>query len=169
MLTGQGTDRTNPGYLTFCALNSKHPQQIFFLRYRFQSSGIDLPTVGAGLFFAESCYELGDSMFQSIAMTFSKYFDFKSRATRTEFWTFYIFTFVVLFALGLIEGILIGIGLSNFTGLANLAYLIQFIPSISCAVRRVRDTGKNVWFVLFPIVNFILLFFPSSPQETDEE
>ena len=125
--------------------------------------------MGAGLFFPERYYELGDSMFQSIAMTFSKYFDFKGRATRREFWTFYIFLLLLLTTLQLSEGILSGIGLGAFNGLANIVSLITFIPNISCAVRRIRDTGKNVWFALFPIVNFILLFFPSAPQETHEE
>jgi uncharacterized membrane protein YhaH (DUF805 family) len=108
-------------------------------------------------------------MFQSIAMTFSKYFEFKGRATRKEFWTFYVFLLILLFTLNLIEGFLSGIGLGNFNGLANIVSLITFIPNISCAVRRIRDTGKNVWFALFPIVNFILLFFPSAPEETRED
>jgi uncharacterized membrane protein YhaH (DUF805 family) len=108
-------------------------------------------------------------MFQSIAMTFSKYFDFKGRASRKEFWTFYIFLLLLLTTLQLSEGILSGVGLGAFNGLANIVSLITFIPNISCAVRRIRDTGKNVWFALFPIVNFILLFFPSAPQEAHEE
>lgn len=108
-------------------------------------------------------------MFQSIAMTFSKYFDFKGRATRREYWTFYLFLLIVIVTLTIFEGFLSGIGLVNFNGLANIVSLITFIPNISCAVRRIRDTGKNVWFALFPFINFILLFFPSAPQETDEE
>ena len=111
----------------------------------------------------------GDSMIQSIAMTFSKFFEFKGRATRKEYWTFYVFFFVVIFTLQVFEGFLSGIGLGDFNGLANIVSLISFIPNISCAVRRIRDTGKNVWFALFPIVNFILLFFPSAPEETHED
>jgi len=108
-------------------------------------------------------------MFQSIVMTFSKYFEFRGRATRREYWTFYLFFLVVIVTLTIFEGFLSGIGLGNFNGLANMLSVISFIPNLSCAVRRIRDTGKNVWFALFPIVNFILLFFPSAPQETHEE
>jgi len=108
-------------------------------------------------------------MIQSISMTFSKYFEFKGRASRTEFWTFYIFIFLVALVFSLGEGFLKGLGLGSFSGIANVFFLITFIPNISCAVRRIRDTGKNVWFALFPIVNFILLFFPSQPTETQED
>jgi uncharacterized membrane protein YhaH (DUF805 family) len=108
-------------------------------------------------------------MLQSIAMTFSKYFEFKGRATRKEYWTFTIFFTVILFVLQLTENLSTFVGVGIFNGIAGLVSLITFIPNFTCAVRRIRDTGKSVWFVLFPIINFILLFFPSAPEETHED
>jgi uncharacterized membrane protein YhaH (DUF805 family) len=99
-------------------------------------------------------------MFDTIGMSFSKYVDFKGRATRKEFWTFYAFTFVAAFVLAIIEGAM------GISGLSNLVILATVIPSISCGVRRMHDAGKSGWFILVPLYNFILLCTPSKPEIT---
>ena len=74
-----------------------------------------------------------------------KYAVFDGRASRTEFWMFTLFSFIVGVVLGIIDGILhlkgtYGIGVLG--GLYNLAVLL---PSIGVAIRRLHDTGRSGW------------------------
>ena len=102
-------------------------------------------------------------MFDTIGMSFNKYFDFKGRATRKEFWSFYIFTFIVAFAFGLLEGVL------GISGLSNLVILATIIPSVSCGIRRMHDAGKSGWFIIVPIANLVFLLTSSIPEDVKEE
>ena len=100
-------------------------------------------------------------MFDTIGMSLSKYFDFKGRATRKEFWTFYFFTLIVIFLAGIVEGLL------GVTGISNLALLASMIPSISCGVRRMHDVGKSGWFIIVPFANIIFLLSASVPEVSE--
>ena len=80
----------------------------------------------------------------AIASFFSKYATFSGRATRAEFWWFFLFTF-----LG---------GLIPIVGL--IFALAVLIPSIAVAVRRLHDTDRSGWWLLIgliPLVGFIVL------------
>jgi uncharacterized membrane protein YhaH (DUF805 family) len=89
-------------------------------------------------------------MGNAISTCFKKYATFTGRATRSEFWFFALFTFIVQL-------------LANAIGIAAgseaiiwLVYLVFFIPSISVTVRRMHDVDKSGWFQLIPIYSFIL-------------
>lgn len=85
-----------------------------------------------------------------------KFADFKSRATRKEYWMFILFNLIIGFVLGLIEG-LSGINSgSNESILANIYQLIILVPSIALGIRRMHDVNKSGWYLLVPIYNFIL-------------
>jgi len=43
----------------------------------------------------------------------------------------------------------------------NLISYILILPSLSIAIRRIRDTGRNPFFVLVPFYNLYLLLQPS--------
>ena len=88
---------------------------------------------------------------ESIRTCFSKYADGKGRATRSEFWYFYLF-YVVVWAVVQVADIKI----------LSLATLALIIPNIAASVRRMHDTGRSGWFVLIPINNLILLATPGT-------
>jgi uncharacterized membrane protein YhaH (DUF805 family) len=96
-------------------------------------------------------------MMDSVTGSLTKYFDFKGKATRKEFWTFYFFTLIVAVVFGFVEG------LSGINGLSNLTALVLTIPSISCGVRRMHDAGRSGWFIIVPVVNLIFLLSASAP------
>ena len=102
-------------------------------------------------------------MLETIGLSLSKYFDFKGRATRKEYWTFYAFTFITAITFGVIEG------LTGINGLSNLAIVVTIIPIISCGVRRMHDVGKSGWFVIVPLANIIFLLSPSIPPVVQQE
>ena len=99
----------------------------------------------------------------SITGSLAKYFDFKGRATRKEFWTFYFFTIIVAIVFGFIEGLL------GINGLSNLIGIALIIPTFSCGVRRLHDAGRNGWFIIVPVVNLIFLLSASVPAGNENQ
>ena len=108
-------------------------------------------------------------MFRPIA----RYADFGSRATRTEFWLFLLFNYLVIAAIG---ALVIGDSapgghvdwdklLANymrFGPLLSLFNLALFLPNLAVRVRRLHDIRRSGWWVVFPmVVSFIayIVFF----------
>lgn len=101
--------------------------------------------------------------FENIKASFNMYFvdvlknqylDFNGRATRTQFWMFNLYVFIIVFAISLIAGLL------KLPVLATVAVLAVLLPSIGISVRRVRDLGISGWFILIgliPVIGGIVL------------
>lgn len=101
-------------------------------------------------------------MFNSIGSSLKKYVDFQGRATRKEFWSFFVFYYVVAFIGGGVDG---SLG-TDFIG--SIAVVAILLPYLAVAVRRMNDVGKSGWFILIPIYNFILLCTPSLPEKLEK-
>lgn len=87
----------------------------------------------------------------SIKTCFSKYADFKGRATRSEYWWFILFVFLV----GMVSSMI-------YPMLAGVFYLATALPTLAAAVRRLHDTDRSGWFVLLgfiPLIGLVLLYF----------
>ena len=85
-----------------------------------------------------------------------KYAVFNGRASREEYWYFYLFNFIIAFVLGFIEGmpgINPGPDESIFADIYSLAVLI---PSLAVGVRRMHDVDKSGWYILIPLYDLIL-------------
>ena len=89
------------------------------------------------------------------------YADFNGRARRKEFWMFILISFLVVFCLIVIEG-LIGLGFEDDDLLATIYQLGVLVPTVAVGVRRMHDTGHSGWWYLFPIVNFFLRSEPET-------
>ena len=76
-----------------------------------------------------------------------KYANFKGRASRSEFWFFYLFL-VIGYAIT-ISTIFISIKL--FIGTMSIFVLAMIIPSLAVTVRRLHDINKSGWFILLPL------------------
>ena len=82
-----------------------------------------------------------------------KYATFSGRARRTEYWMFVLFNIiigVVLEILALIPKI--GILFWVILGLYGLALII---PGLAVIFRRLHDTGKSGWYILFNLIPFV--------------
>ena len=76
-----------------------------------------------------------------------KYANFKGRASRSEFWFFYLFL-IIAYAI-LIS--LAAISLTLFVWVFGIFALGMTIPSLAVTVRRLHDVNKSGWFVLLPL------------------
>jgi uncharacterized membrane protein YhaH (DUF805 family) len=90
---------------------------------------------------------------ESVKESLSKYAVFSGKATRKEYWTFYLFYLIVNFASGYVGSSLV----------ENLVTLGLITPLVACGARRMHDVGKSGWFQLIPFYNLYLLIQPSQP------
>lgn len=88
-----------------------------------------------------------------------KYAVFSGRARRKEYWMFALFNFMIAFLLGFVLARIAG---QQISGVANGVYsLVALLPGLGVTVRRLHDTGRSGWWVLFalvPIIGAITLF-----------
>ena len=94
---------------------------------------------------------------EAIKSGFSNYANFQGRARRSGYWYWYLFTVLVSLAFSVLSG-----GKSdNFFGvISGLVGLALFLPGLAYAVRRLHDTNRSGWrvlFVLIPLVGWIFL------------
>ena len=85
-----------------------------------------------------------------------KYADFKGRARRREYWQFILFYFIFAIAFGALD---FAFGLPGL--LINIYFLAMIIPTLSCAARRLHDTGRSGWWQLLsllPLIGGLVLF-----------
>jgi uncharacterized membrane protein YhaH (DUF805 family) len=90
------------------------------------------------------------SFVDSIKTCFTKYVDFKGRASRPEYWWFFL-SYFVLYVIFLAIKV---------PAIAYLVALVYFLPLLAAAVRRLHDTGRSGWWYLIglvPLVGIIIL------------
>lgn len=108
----------------------------------------------------------------------SNYATFDGRASRTEFWWFYLFIVIVSFVVVLPGYVLMLVGAATATNdstpgavfwlglvlliIGSLAMLALYIPQLAVGCRRLHDRGQSGWFqllLLVPCGNIVLLIF----------
>jgi len=82
---------------------------------------------------------------QSISTCFEKYFDFNGRASRSEYWWFYLFAWVLSTGGALMDSLIDPNG-SGF--LYAITSLITTIPAFAAGARRLHDTNRSGWWQL---------------------
>jgi uncharacterized membrane protein YhaH (DUF805 family) len=80
---------------------------------------------------------------------FARYADFNGRARRAEYWQWFLFQMAVGFVLGILR-ITAGASGSSVVLLNALFSLAVFLPSLAVTVRRLHDSNRTGWWVLFP-------------------
>ena len=102
---------------------------------------------------------------KSVKTYFQKYATFNGRASRSEFWYFWLLTFAV-YAIVLILSNTILLILYNIVPTADVSiglivvlgvfFLATLIPLIAVTARRLHDVNKSGWFQIIPLP-FLLL------------
>lgn len=93
---------------------------------------------------------------ESVSTCFRKYAIFEGRASRSEYWWFWLFYLLILVGCELIDETLMAI-----------AELVFLLPNLAVFVRRCHDSSHSGWWILCPIYNLILMFYESDPDTND--
>jgi len=96
----------------------------------------------------------------AIKKGFKGYVVWNARSTRSEYWWWALFTFIVGIIVGAIEGFTISPDTFGLGPLSAIANLVLLLPSLSLFVRRLHDTDRSgwwFWIIFIPIVGFIVL------------
>jgi uncharacterized membrane protein YhaH (DUF805 family) len=91
----------------------------------------------------------------SVKTCFKNYVSFKGRASRSEFWFFQLFIWVVSIALSTA-----GTQTEAFSSIGALFSVATVLPSLSVSFRRLHDTDHSGWWLLLmllPIIGWIWL------------
>ena len=83
---------------------------------------------------------------ESILTCFRKYIVFSGRAQRSEYWWFFLFTFVISVVLGILA-----IFASALRFLEWVFFLAVLLPSLAVTARRLHDTNRTGWWMLMLI------------------
>ena len=103
----------------------------------------------------------------AIKTCFSKYADFNGRASRSEYWNFFLFTILVTIAFNMLGR---PMGIMMLSMVFSLATLL---PSLAVGARRLHDTNRSGWMLLIgliPLVGWIVLivFLVQEPKEPNQ-
>jgi uncharacterized membrane protein YhaH (DUF805 family) len=93
---------------------------------------------------------------QAIRSGFANYVNFQGRAVASEFWWWQLFTLLVAFALGMVDG---AIDL-NADVISDLWALVVLLPGLAVSVRRLHDSDMSGWWIfalMIPFVGLVLL------------
>ena len=86
---------------------------------------------------------------ESVRVCFSKYADFSGRASRSEYWWFFLFI------------VLVGVATSLVSDIVSTIFLLgTLLPSLAAATRRLHDTQRSGWWQLIclvPVLGTIVL------------
>lgn len=100
----------------------------------------------------------------SISTCFSKFATFKGRASRSEYWWFFLFVAIISWALdvGLNLQILNNQDASDSASfISGLVNFILLIPCLAVGSRRLHDIGRTGWWQLLLLtgIGWILLIY----------
>lgn len=79
-----------------------------------------------------------------------RWMDFEGRSSRSEYWYWMLFVWLLCMALTLV-----GASMDSGSLLDGLIMLFFFFAHLSVAVRRLHDLGKSGWWVLLCLIPFV--------------
>ena len=101
----------------------------------------------------------------AVKTCFIKYVDFSGRASRSEFWYFVLFVFIIQTCADILDAAIVGKSFWSYEDLYGTVSLIFnvliFLPSVAVSFRRLHDINKSGWWNLisFTVVGLIPLIY----------
>lgn len=87
------------------------------------------------------------------------YVNFRGRATRPEYWFFFLFNVIITIILSVFDGFM-------QTDVSGKVYsLLVCLPGLAVAVRRLHDTDCSGWWILVPFANIVFLCLKGTEGE----
>ena len=105
---------------------------------------------------------------ESITTCMGKYATFKGRASRSEFWWFYLFTVLLSWGATIVDAIMTS---GEASIISAIVFLVFMLPLIAAGTRRLHDIGKSGWWQLltFTVIGILLLIFWWAKDTQKEE
>ncbi|MEM6481156.1 MAG: DUF805 domain-containing protein [Pseudomonadota bacterium] len=109
----------------------------------------------------------------------SKYATFSGRASRPEFWWWYLSLFLALVITQIIDALLIAPllvpeGVPEAERVRPLSWLVAMallLPNLAVGARRLHDIGRTGWWLLIGLIpligTIILIYFYIQPSDTE--
>ena len=114
---------------------------------------------------------------QAIATCLRKYAIFAGRASRSEYWWFYLFSVLITLAAGIVGAAAFPVdpaAADDFRSAdipGTIVGLALLLPTLAVGVRRLHDRGRSGWWLLLALtlIGYILLLvwwvLPSVPED----
>ncbi|MCV2370063.1 DUF805 domain-containing protein [Roseateles oligotrophus] len=97
---------------------------------------------------------------ESIQICFKKYTDFKGRASKSEYWWWVLFVFMIS-VVGQMIGDLAGV----------LVTIPTLLPCLAVTARRLHDTDRSGWWqliALIPLIGWAVMIYLCVQPSTSE-
>ena len=91
------------------------------------------------------------NFFNAIKICFSKYVTFAGRASRSEYWYFYLFFTVGAIITTIIDIIIFPDLVGAFSPLSKVFSLALLLPFVAVTARRMHDVNRSGWWQLIPL------------------
>ena len=104
---------------------------------------------------------------QSIRNVLANYANFEGRASRPEFWWFFLFYLLVQLAASVVDLALFS---SSVGVLSTLSALALLLPYLAVSARRLHDIDRSAWWLLLSFVPLVgplvlIVFFVLPPTD----
>ncbi len=90
----------------------------------------------------------------------TKYVEFDGRASRSEYWWFFLFQIIAIMVLSVVLPVL-----------GSIASLVLLLPALAVGVRRLHDIGKSGWWLLIwliPLIGWLIaLYWAVQPSQAE--
>ncbi len=109
------------------------------------------------------------NFWQAIASGFTQYVTFGGRASRSEFWYWFLFSLLGGLVTEMLNSAFFGTSIPSASPLNGIFNLILFLPSLAIEVRRLHDINRTGWWLLiaFTILGIFLLWYWACKKGTD--
>ena len=87
---------------------------------------------------------------ESLQTCYKKFFDFSSRASKSEYWWFQLYNAIIYVLTFIFQG--------DLVLLFSILIIVNLIPMYAVGVRRIHDSDKSGWFVLISLIPLIGLY-----------
>ena len=89
-----------------------------------------------------------------------KYANFSGRASKSEYWWFFLFCILAGVASQLLDVVVLGQSIwVNYGPINIIVNLILIIPILSAGARRLHDTNKSGWWQLLGLIGLAISYY----------
>ena len=106
----------------------------------------------------------------------NNYIGFNGRASRSEYWFWVLFNFIISIPTTIIDGVIFGWEVTDPTWVSFIVGVFLWLPGLAVAIRRLHDVGRSGWWSLIsftvigiiPLIYWLIIEGDANPNEYGE-